>query len=494
MSSACGAVLARRYRLEQRIAIGGYGEVWRGTDVMLGRPVAVKLLLTGHAQDPQTLARFRAEALHAAALAHENIARVYDYAEADPPYLVMEFVDGPSLAAVMTSGPMDPAKAMDIVAQTASGLHAAHRAGLIHRDVKPGNLLLSRGSVVKITDFGISYVAGSTPVTTAGQLMGTPGYIAPERTNGIPASPASDLYSLGVVAYECLMGAAPFAGVALEVALAHRDRPMPALPASVPADAAALVGELTAKDPGRRPGSAGEVAQRAERIRDGLGGGATAEAPGREPAGSPVRTLRAEAIGAGAGLPSQGPPSEGPPSEGPPSQGPPPPGAGRRFGWPAWVAAGVIVAAAVLGLVLASVLGPGPPPGHPAATTPSAPSSQRSATVTTVRVNAGSLIGQPVDLVVSRLRQLGLEPRVLWRASARQAPGRVLAVQPGGQVATGSPVTVLAAMRPQPSSPAQRSQPGPPARRPQPSSPAQGKPHPGKGDGKGGHHGGDSQQ
>jgi serine/threonine protein kinase len=212
MSSASATLLGRRYRLEQRIATGGYGEVWRGTDVMLGRLVAVKLLLAGHAQDPQTRARFRAEALHAAALAHGNIARIYDYAEADPPYLVMEFVAGPSLAALLAGGPMDPAKAMDIVAQTASGLHAAHRAGLIHRDVKPGNLLLSQGSVVKITDFGISYVAGSAPITTAGQLMGTPGYIAPERINGIPASPASDLYSLGIVAYECLMGAEPFAG------------------------------------------------------------------------------------------------------------------------------------------------------------------------------------------------------------------------------------------------------------------------------------------
>lgn len=423
MSSASTAVLASRYRLERRIATGGYGEVWRGTDLTLGRPVAIKLLLAGYAQQPETLARFRAEAMHAAALAHPNIACVYDYAEADPPFLVMEFVAGPSLASLLASGPMDPAKVMDIVAQTASGLDAAHRAGLVHRDVKPGNLLLSQGSVVKITDFGISYAAGSAPITMDGSLMGTPGYIAPERISGSPASPASDLYSLGVVAYECLAGAAPFAGTGLEIALAHRDRPMPSLPASIPADVAALVGELTAKDPRQRPASAGEVAQRAAQMRDRLGGGATVEAAGQEPVAGPVPTRRYEA--------------------GPPQL----PGSGRRFGWPAWVAAAVIVAAAVLGLALANAFKPvrsahvGAPASTPA-------SSQRPATSTMVRVNAGSLAGQPVDQVVSRLRQLGLDPRVQWQRTGQQPPGRVLAVQPAGELARGSLVTVLAAAKP----------------------------------------------
>ncbi len=138
---------------------------------------------------------------------------------------------------------------MDIVAQTAAGLHAAHLAGLVHRDVKPGNLLLGPGGIVKITDFGISHAAGSAPITSAGMLVGTPGYLAPERVGGATATPASDLYALGIVAYECLAGAAPFDGVGVEVALAHRDRPLPELPATVPADVAALVIELTAKQP-----------------------------------------------------------------------------------------------------------------------------------------------------------------------------------------------------------------------------------------------------
>ena len=158
----------------------------------------------------------------------------------------MELVDGPSIAGVLAAGAMEPAQAMDIVAQTATGLQAAHLAGLVHRDIKPGNLLLSRGGVVKITDFGVSYAAGSAPLTSTGMLVGTTGYLAPECVDGARATPASDLYALGVVAYECLAGVAPFTGIPVEVAIAHRDRPLPALPATVPADIAALVMELTA--------------------------------------------------------------------------------------------------------------------------------------------------------------------------------------------------------------------------------------------------------
>ncbi|HEY5989828.1 MAG TPA: protein kinase [Streptosporangiaceae bacterium] len=268
-------LLAGRYRLDERIAVGGVGEVWRGADLVLERPVAVKLLLAQYALHEEALARFRAEARNAGSVSHPCIARVYDFGEEDPPnppFLVLELVDGPSLAGRLAERPLEPAQTMDVVAQAAAGLHAAHTAGLVHRDIKPANLLLSKDGRVKITDFGISHAAGSAPVTCTGTLLGTPAYLAPERVAGASGTPAADLYALGIVAYECLAGQLPFQGSPLQVALAHRDRSLPALPESVPPPVAALVAELTAKAPGARPASAGEVAQRASRLRDEIAG------------------------------------------------------------------------------------------------------------------------------------------------------------------------------------------------------------------------------
>ncbi len=182
----------------------------------------------------------------------------------------MELIDGPSLAEVLAGGPLGAARTMDIVAQAAAGLQAAHSAGLIHRDFKPANILFAPGGTVRITDFGVAHAVGSAPVTATGTVMGTPGYIAPERVAGAQAGPASDLYALGVVAYECLTGSRPFSGSPLEVAIAHRDRPLPPLPASVPAEVVAFVMSLTAKDPAWRPASAAEVSDRAARLRDSL--------------------------------------------------------------------------------------------------------------------------------------------------------------------------------------------------------------------------------
>jgi len=265
-------LLAGRYVLDEPIGAGGYCEVWRATDTVLTRQVAVKLLHAGYASHGEALARFKAEARHAGALSHENIARVYDYGEpADgQSYLVMELIDGPSLADVLARGPLGARPTMDTIAQVAAGLQAAHTAGLIHRDIKPANILFTSGGSVRITDFGIAHAVGSTPVTSTGMVMGTPGYIAPERVSGAQAGPASDLYALGIVAYECLAGSQPFAGGALDVAIAHRDRPLPPLPVSVPAEVAAFVMTLTAKDPAWRPATAGAAADLAGRLRDDL--------------------------------------------------------------------------------------------------------------------------------------------------------------------------------------------------------------------------------
>jgi eukaryotic-like serine/threonine-protein kinase len=275
-------VLDGRYRLEARIAAGGMGEVWRGTDLALSRAVAVKLLHPEHASQPDGLARFRAEAQHAGSLSHPNIAQVYDYCEAAPPdpaYLVMELVDGPSLARHLDGGPLSPARTLDVIEQVAAGLAAAHRAGLLHRDIKPGNLLLSQDGLIKITDFGIARAAGSVVHTRTGALTGTPAYLAPERFAGTPATPATDLYALGVVAHQCLTGQLPFAGDPLVVALAHVERDMPPLPGSVPAGLAALVADLTRKDPRARPASAIAVLARAGPIRETVPGSPANPAP-----------------------------------------------------------------------------------------------------------------------------------------------------------------------------------------------------------------------
>ena len=422
------------------MARGGVGEVWRATDLVLDRPVAVKLLRPEYAQHPETLVRFEAEARHAASVTHPGIAQVYDYGEAGPaesPYLVMELVDGPSLAGVLASGPLEPAYAMDVLAQAAAGLEAAHAAGLVHRDVKPANLLVGPGNQVKITDFGVAHAAGSAPITRAGTLVGTPAYLAPERAAGGPATPASDLYSLGVVGYHCLTGSPPFSGMPIEVAAAHQLRELPPLPATVPAGVAGLVGELTAKDPAARPTSAGEVARRAGRLRDSLAGDATAvlaSEPGGPPGTTGVEPLPVTLIG-------------------PPAPGGAPARLGSqrdrrrpRRGVLLGVASAILVAS-LAGWLLAAVFTAGPAqhqPGtpHDAGRTPGIPA------VRTVAVNAGALVGQRAGLVVQRLRQLGLRPHVVWAVNGGREPGTVISVQPSGQLAAGSTVTVTAALRP----------------------------------------------
>jgi serine/threonine-protein kinase len=257
---------------------------------VLSRPVAVKLLHAAYAHQPEARARFKAEALHAGALAHENIARVYDYGEPERGqcYLVMELIEGPSLDSVLAGGPLDVARTMDIVAQVAAGLQAAHSAGLIHRDIKPANIMVPSEGAVRITDFGVAHSVGSVPVTATGTVVGSAAYLAPERVSGSPAGPASDLYALGIVAYECLAGARPFDGPPLEVAIAHRDRPLPPLPGWVPSEATAFVMMLTAKDPAWRPASADDVACQARRLRDQVLPGAISARPAH--AGPPPKT------------------------------------------------------------------------------------------------------------------------------------------------------------------------------------------------------------
>jgi eukaryotic-like serine/threonine-protein kinase len=277
-------LLAGRYRLTDRIAAGGMGEVWRGEDVLLNRAVAVKLLPTGRAGDESFLARFRAEARYAASLSHPGIARVYDYgesAEFGGAYLIMELVKGEPLSAILArAGRLSPDPTLDIIGQAARALDVAHQAGIVHRDIKPGNLLVAGGGTTKITDFGIATAvraAQASHLTETGMVMGTAMYVSPEQATGAPVDASSDIYSLGVVAYECLAGHVPFmASEPLAIAYAHKHAPVPAIPPDVPQPVADLVYDMLAKTPAGRPASARVVADRADMLREALflGGGA----------------------------------------------------------------------------------------------------------------------------------------------------------------------------------------------------------------------------
>jgi len=248
-----GLMVANRYRLQGRAATGATGEVWRAFDLTLGRPVALRLLRGEHAADG---GGFLAAAGRAARLRHPGVVQVYDYGQFGAeriPYLVTEPAGVTSLATVMRTGPLEPAWVLSMIREVASALDAAHTLGLVHQHINPRNLLLAPGGALKLTDFGSPHAAEPHVCTPEDP----PGYVAPERTPGTPATPASDLYSLGAVAWECLTGKS------LRTAPDEGSPQVPRLPAAVGAGVAALVADLTAMDPAARATSARRVADRA---------------------------------------------------------------------------------------------------------------------------------------------------------------------------------------------------------------------------------------
>jgi serine/threonine protein kinase len=275
MGLTSGHLLAQRYRLGQRIAVGGMGEVWQAADTRLDRQIAVKVLKPELSGDAEFRRRFHAEARMTASLNHPGIAAVHDYGETasdpDVAYLVMELVAGDPLATILMHHPrLSVDRTLDILGQAGEALHAAHQRGLVHRDVKPGNILITPSGTVKLTDFGIARAVDATPVTCNGMVMGTAHYIAPEQAAGNAAGPAGDVYSLAVVGYECLAGQRPFsAGNSVSVAMMHiRDRPPP-LPADVPAAVRALIETALVKDPWQRYSTGGEFAAAVAAVRAG---------------------------------------------------------------------------------------------------------------------------------------------------------------------------------------------------------------------------------
>jgi eukaryotic-like serine/threonine-protein kinase len=444
-----GVVLGGRYRLDSRIAGGGMGEVWRATDEVLGREVAVKILRREYADDPTFLARFKAEARHTAALSHPNIAALYDFAEGaragdgdgGPPYLVMEHVPGEPLSAVVSrEGALLPHRTLEIVGQAALGLSAAHSAGVVHRDVKPGNILVTPDGTVKVTDFGIARATNSVPLTQTGAIMGTAFYISPEQASGRPVTPASDIYSLGIVAYECLAGRRPFDGdTPVSVALAQVSQEPPALPAGLPERVCDLVMRMLAKDPKGRPADAGELGREALDLSTAVTEAETTEAaapvaptrvlpqavpaedytgPGTDPAGAAETTVvtpvRPDDTDPGFRLPD-------------PSR------------IPRWLPSlvGLLLVALLLLLVVRACSSPGTeaPPGVGRST------SGEPTAASTVDVVAGDYLGRPAAQVRDELVNLGLVVRVS-RSSGGGEVGTVKGVTPTGTLAAGSTVTI----------------------------------------------------
>jgi len=269
MKPAVGQLYGDRYRLQLRIAIGGMGEVWQAEDELILRQVAIKILKQEYLSDPAFLERFRTEARSAALVEHVGIANIYDYGEdTGSAYLVMELVPGESMSRLLEREKRLPeAQVLDIVAQTSRALAAAHARGLVHRDIKPGNLLITPDGKVKITDFGIARVGDQVPLTKTGQVMGTVQYLAPEQATGKTSTGATDLYSLGVVAYEALAGRRPFRGEnQMAIAMAHINEMPPALSDSIDPRVQNLVLSCLAKKPNQRPESGTSLAIRAEAL------------------------------------------------------------------------------------------------------------------------------------------------------------------------------------------------------------------------------------
>jgi serine/threonine-protein kinase len=403
-----------RYRMLGPIGSGGMATVYAAEDEVLGRRVAIKVLAERYVEDHQFVERFRREAQAAAGLNHPNIVAIYDRGETDGTYYIaMELLDGRSLKDVIVEeAPLEPARAIDYALQVLSALRYAHRHGVVHRDIKPHNILVGYDGRLKVTDFGIAH-AGTSQMTEVGSIIGTAQYISPEQARGQLARPPADIYSLGVVLYEMLTGRVPFEGDgAVAIAMRHVSeppRPPSRLVRSVPPALEQVVLRALAKDPSQRYASADEMALDLERVR--RGGQASAE--------TQRTALLVERSDVTQVVP---PPTDGTriwraPVPAQPAAAPP---QRRRPVWP-WIVVLVLLlaAAAVAALALPGLLG-----GSSSATVPS------------------GLEGQTYTLAAAVTRQAGLLPRRLDLPSTAQPVGRVVSTSPpaGTEVAKHSPL------------------------------------------------------
>jgi serine/threonine-protein kinase len=478
MRPVAGLTFGGRYELSSRVAIGGMGEVWEATDLVIGRPVAIKILKDEYLGDPGFLERFRAEARHAALVNHEGIANVYDYGEEDgSAFLVMELVPGEPLSSILErEHTLPPDRVLDVVAQTALALQAAHAAGLVHRDIKPGNLLVTPDGRVKITDFGIARITDQVPLTATGQVMGTVQYLSPEQASGQPASPATDIYSLGIVAYEALAGHRPFTGESqVAIAMAQINDTPPDLPTSIPEPVRRLVMACIAKAPSDRPTTTALLARAAQALRRGDVLAAASAVPAVLPAGVAAPTMALQTEGATTVLPTQSPGFEttllgvpaagaaagiggayaGPPTAATTGQtalaGGPEEPRRRRSPW-TWPLIALILLLVILVIAWAVSQFAGSNAAARNSTSPSTstrPSASASASASatgsgSVAINEADYIGKPYAQVVSNLKGLGLDasPQKGDAAPTDGDVGNVYELSRSGNVPKGSSITV----------------------------------------------------
>ena len=473
MRPISGMTLGGRYELTDRIAIGGMGEVWKARDTVLGRIIAIKILKEEYTGDPNFLRRFRAEAQHTALLNHPGVANVFDYGEEEGSgYLVMELVPGDALSAILDREKvLSPDRTLSIIAQTARALSAAHAQGLVHRDIKPGNLLIDAKNRVKVTDFGIARLADQVPLTATGQVMGTAQYLAPEQATGQQATGSSDIYSLGIIGYECLAGHRPFTGESqIAIALAQVNDDPPMLPDSIPEPVRALIMSMLSKEAEDRPADADKLATAAEALRRQDTQSAINSVPGMVPfitsggfdsdatqvidtqqfqgmsdthatqilsdipkvsdstAAMPVTptdlSAQSNELSASA-LPEEGAADFNGEDELAAQDG-----KKKRSPW-FWPIIGVIILAALTGIGLwAASLG-----------SDEEPEPEPTETVATISVDPDDYVGRDIDEVADELEELGFTVDRVERDDS-EAFGTVLALSPTGEVDEGSEIRV----------------------------------------------------
>lgn len=508
MRPVTGTTLGGRYKLTDRIAIGGMGEVWKARDQVLGRLVAIKILKEEYTDNESFLTRFRVEARHTALLNHPGIAGVFDYGEEQgSAYLVMELVPGPPLSTIIErERKLEVDRTLSLIAQTARALAAAHEHGLVHRDVKPGNILVMPSGVVKITDFGIARLADQVPLTATGQVMGTAQYLAPEQATGQIATGSSDIYALGVIGYECLAGRRPFTGESqIAIALAQVNDAPPALPDTIPAPVRQLIMSMLAKNPSERPKDATALAKAADALRAGDTNTATLAVPGMLATGiatdatqvvnmdddatqavpqadsAPTMTNAmptvVEPARNASGFSGSSAAAGGFDDEDVDTQDPAREAGAKRSPW--LVPLIVIIALAAVIALLAWLIpamssdNDNPPTSSPtqstelsdssspseestepteetteASETSDSPSPTPSETVTYVDVPA-SLIGQDIDTVTAELEGKGLVVDATPQETSEYEPREVISLNPTGSVAQGETVLVTYAMAPE---------------------------------------------